>query len=29
MQAIAILGAAAGITGIALGAWHGWKARKR
>lgn len=26
---IAILGATAGITGITLAAWHGWKARRR
>lgn len=27
--AIAITAAAAGVTGIALAAWHGWKARRR
>lgn len=26
---IATLGAIAGVTGIALGIWHGWKARGR
>ena len=26
---IAILGAVAGVTGLALGIWHGWKARRR
>lgn len=27
--AIAILAATAGITGLGLAAWHGWKARRR
>lgn len=26
---IAITAVIAGVTGIALGAWHGWKARRR
>ena len=26
---IAITAAVAGVTGIALGIWHGWKARRR
>jgi hypothetical protein len=28
-HAIAILGATAGAIGLALAAWHGWKARRR
>ena len=26
---IVILAAVAGVTGITLAAWHGWKARRR
>jgi hypothetical protein len=26
---IAITAVIAGVTGITLGAWHGWKARRR
>ena len=29
MNAIAITAVVAGVTGIALAAWHGWKARRR